>query len=49
MIFDVHIVQAPPKDKKETKEKKAKRSTTELSKDEETIKRLKVLPMSSNE
>jgi hypothetical protein len=38
------LTQAPEKaNKKEPKEKKAKKSTAELSKDEETIKRLKVL------
>jgi hypothetical protein len=38
----IEISQAPGKAKKESKEKKAKKSTTEVSKDEEAVKRLKV-------
>jgi len=36
------ISQAPGKTKKESKEKKVKKSATEVSKDEEAVKRLKV-------
>ena len=38
-----HSMQAPVKTKKEPNEKKSKKSTIQLSKDDEIIKRLKVL------
>ena len=42
-IYMMEIVQAPGKAKKDSKEKTTKKPKTELSKDEEAVKRLKVL------